>query len=133
MAFAGIAPHRDTLQKTMIRALILSIALLGAHPVFAVGFVTINDRDGFFKLVEGRQLTKFFVRISFDELGQVKGHAWGRPVMGYWRWEGQQLCKRIFYGTSDQGENCVEVRSDGQEVLFIPNKGEGKIEEYSLK
>lgn len=117
----------------MIRILILSIALLGAHPAFAAGFKTIKDRSSFFALVEGRELTKFLVWISFDKLGQVKGHAWGRPVMGYWRWEGRKLCKRVFYGTTDRGEGCVEVRSDGRKVVFIPEKGEGKIEEFGLK
>ena len=117
----------------MIRTLILLAALLSAQPAFAESFRRVTSVGGFFQLVEGRKLSKFLMSIRFDNLGQIKGWAWGRPVLGNWRWEGTKLCKRVYIGTSDQGESCVQVRSDGYTVLFIPNKGEGKIEEFRLK
>ena len=116
----------------MMRILILSL-LLSAQPAFAEGFRTVSSRDGFLRLVEGRKLKQFLISMRFDDLGQIKGWAWGRPVLGNWYWQDRRLCKRVFFGTTDKGEFCVQVRSDGHTVLFIPKKGEGKIEEFTLK
>lgn len=117
----------------MLRILILSIALLSVSPAFAAGFRTITDRDDFLKAVEGRQLKQFLVWLRFDDLGQVKGWALGRPVLGNWYWQGKELCKRVFYGTTDKGEFCVKVRFDGQTMIFIPDPRDGEIEEFRVK
>ncbi|MBR9650190.1 dihydrodipicolinate reductase [Thalassovita aquimarina] len=117
----------------MIRTLILSLALLSVAPAHAAGFRTITDRSSFLELIEGRKLTKFLYTMRFSELGQIKGWAWGRPILGNWYWQNRQLCKRVFIGTSDQGEFCVTVRFDGETMIFVPKPGDGEIEEFRVK
>ncbi|WP_323784000.1 hypothetical protein [Thalassovita sp.] len=116
----------------MIRTSALLVALLCTLPTFASGFSALNDRDSFLQMIEGRKLRQFLVWIRFDTLGQIKGRAWGRPVLGNWYWQDKKLCKRVFWGTTDKGETCVKVRIGADRVLFIPDKGEGQIEEYIL-
>ncbi|CUH63301.1 hypothetical protein TG4357_00590 [Thalassovita gelatinovora] len=116
----------------MIRTSVFIAAFLCTLPTFASGFSTLNTRDSFLQMVEGRKLRQFLVWIRFDDLGQIKGRAWGRPVLGNWYWQDEKLCQRMFWGTADKGKSCVKVRIGAERVLFIPDKGGGQIEEYIL-
>lgn len=92
----------------------------------------MKDRDDFLKQMQGKTISQFGRWMRFDDLGQVKGRVWGRPLMGNWDWRDGQLCKRVFHGTIDQGETCGLVRSSGATLLIIPDKGQGPQERYQI-
>ncbi|MCG7494913.1 hypothetical protein [Thalassobius sp. Cn5-15] len=98
----------------------------------AEGFFTMKDREDFLLQMSGKYISQTGLWMRFDDLGQVKGRVWGRPLLGNWEWRDGQLCKRVFYGTIDQGETCGIVRSSGATLYIVPDKGRGERERYSI-
>lgn len=113
--------------------LIALIAVPPLQPAQAEGFFTVKDRQDFLEQMDGKYIQQAGRWMRFDDLGQVKGRVWGRPLLGNWEWRDDQLCKRVFHGTIDQGESCGIVRSSGATLYIVPDKGMGPRERYSIQ
>ena len=114
-------------------SLIATLVMPPLPPAQAEGFFTVKDRQDFLEQMQGKYISQSGRWMRFDDLGQVKGRVWGRPLLGNWEWKDGQLCKRIFHGTMDQGESCGIVRSSGVTLYIVPDKGRGERERYSIK
>ncbi|WP_321830229.1 hypothetical protein [Thalassovita sp.] len=103
------------------------------QPAQAEGFFTMKDRSDFLQQMQGKYISQSGLWMRFDDLGQVKGRVWGRPLLGNWQWKDGQLCTRIFHGTIDQGDFCGVVRSSGATLYIVPDKGRGERQRYNIK
>lgn len=112
-------------------ALVLTLAL--SSPAFAEGFSQITERDRFVSLIEGRDLTRFGITLNVTPDGQIRGRAFGRPVTGAWRWNGDYFCRDLYWGTTDLGPNCQAVRVQGSTLRFISDQGAGQFADLHLR
>lgn len=115
----------------------LGIALalwVGAAPVaVAESFRTITDRNSFLSVVEGRDLTRLGIRLNVSPDGEIRGRAFGRDVTGAWRWDGGYFCRDLYYGETELGPNCQQVKINGDTVRFISDKGSGIYADLNLR
>jgi hypothetical protein len=88
-------------------------------------FQPVRDQSTFLEVVEGRDLTRFGIRVEVSPSGEIRGRAFGSPVTGAWRWQDGYFCRDLFWGDRDLGPNCQEVRVNGNRVRFISDRGEG--------
>ncbi len=88
-------------------------------------FQPVRDQSAFVKVVTGRALTRFGIRLEVTPTGEIRGNAFGRPVTGAWRWSDGYFCRDLAWGERDLGPNCQEVRVDGETVRFISDRGTG--------
>lgn len=121
----------------------MRIALLSAAVVLALAapvaaFDRITDADEFARLIEGRVLTRFGIRLQVSTLGQpeggqINGRGFGYPVTGAWRWEGGYFCRDLDWGGSDLGYNCQAVLRNGTVLRFVSDQGSGDHADFRLQ
>ena len=104
-----------------------------ASAASAEEFRTIADRSTFLSVVEGRDLTRLGIRLNVTPDGAIRGSAFGRNVSGAWRWDGGYFCRDLYYGETDLGPNCQQVKINGDTVRFISDKGSGIYADLSLR
>ena len=111
------------------------VCLLGslAVPSHAEGFAQITDRNAFVSLVEGRELTRFGIKLDVTSDGQIKGRAFGRDVTGAWQWRSEYFCRDLYWGTRDLGPNCQAVKVQGRTIRFISDRGAGEYADLVLR
>lgn len=119
-----------------MRAFILSVLIaFGATPVLA--FERISDAQEFTRLIEGRVLTRFGIRLEVlaedPASGQISGRGFGYPVTGAWRWDSGYFCRDLDWGGSDLGFNCQAVLRDGGTVRFVSDRGAGDFADFRLR
>ena len=73
-------------------------AILLSGQVVADGFRTISEKDTFLSLVEGRELSRFGIRLDVLDSGRIEGRAFGREVTGAWNWQQGYFCRDLSYG-----------------------------------
>jgi len=118
------------------QALVLALALaLPGTP--ALAFERITDAQAFARLIEGRTLTRFGIRLEVsargDASGQITGRGFGYPVTGAWQWESGFLCRDLDWGGSDLGFNCQAVLHDGGTLRFVSDQGQGDHADFRLR
>jgi hypothetical protein len=107
---------------------------VGLAPAAMAGeFRTITDRSTFLSVIEGRDLTRLGIRLNVTPEGQIRGRAFGRDVTGAWRWDGSYFCRDLYYGETDLGPNCQQVKINGSTVRFISDRGAGIYADLSLR
>lgn len=107
--------------------------LLLSETAAAEQFQPLRDQRAFVGLVEGRDLTRFGIRLEVTPEGEIKGAAFGRPVTGAWRWQEGYFCRDLYWGERDLGPNCQEVQVNGETLRFISDRGEGVYADLSLE
>nr|MCU0855632.1 dihydrodipicolinate reductase [Paracoccaceae bacterium] len=55
-------------------------SLLAVETAAAEQFQPLRDQGSFVGLVQGRDLTRFGIRLEVTPAGEIKGSAFGRPV-----------------------------------------------------
>lgn len=115
-----------------MRAMLLS-ALMMVAAVPASAFERVTDGQEFARLIEGRVLTRFGIRLQVSTGGQIAGRGFGYPVTGAWRWEGGFFCRDLDWGGSDLGFNCQAVLRDGATVRFVSDQGQGDHADFRLQ
>lgn len=107
-------------------ALISTLLLASASPVFAEGFERIEGREGFLSVLSGRDLTRLGIRVKVTESGEIVGRAFGRKVSGDWAWRNGYFCRDLYWGGSKLDlNNCQTVEKRGNTLRFTSNKGTG--------
>jgi len=119
-----------------MRALIFSF-LVALTPVPTQAFERITDVEEFSRLIEGRALTRFGIRLEVTAqsatAGQITGRGFGYPVTGAWRWDAGFFCRDLDWGGSDLGFNCQAVLRDGETVRFVSDQGSGDSADFRLR
>ncbi len=112
---------------------LLSVTLCLPLAVVADGFARVDQRDTFVSLIEGRDLTRFGIKLKVTTDGQIVGRAFGRSVTGAWRWQSGYFCRDLYWGKQDLGPNCQAVKVQGRTVRFISDQGTGQFADLVLK
>jgi hypothetical protein len=108
-------------------------SLIAAETAAAESFQPLRDQRAFVGLVQGRDLTRFGIRLEVTPAGEIKGSAFGTPVTGQWRWQDGYFCRDLYWGERDLGPNCQEVQVNGETLRFISDRGEGMFADLSLE
>ena len=116
-----------------MRFMLFIVSLLVAPLAAQADFAQLSERDRFVSLVEGRDLTRFGIRVEVTPDGQIKGRAFGRPVTGAWRWAEGYFCRDLYWGNMELGANCQAVRKNGNTVRFISDRGTGRHADLYLR
>jgi len=93
----------------------------------------VTDRSEFERLVVGRDLSIFGIKLTVTPEGQIAGRAYGRTVTGAWRWKDGYFCRDLFWGERDLGPNCQEVRVSGKTVRFTSDRGKGRFADLTMR
>lgn len=101
-------------------------------PAFAE-FAKINSRSDFVSAVNGKTLTRPFVKLRISPNGNISGKGAAWDVMGEWSWQGGFLCRSLFWGGDDMGYNCQEVKVDGAKMRITSDKGAGRSADFRLR
>ena len=117
----------------MKQILTLLAALAIVTPAAADGFDTIDERDMFVSIVDGRDLTRFGIRLNVTPDGRIVGRAFGRDVRGAWQWNSGYFCRSLYWGEKDLGPNCQAVRIDGRTMKFISDRGSGDFADFRIR
>lgn len=86
---------------------------------------TVVKRSQFEKLVVGKDLTAFFVRLNLTPDGAITGRAFGSDVSGSWTWRNGYFCRVMDVGSKTFPENCQTVTVGDGKVTFRADKGTG--------
>lgn len=116
-----------------MRYAIVLLVFLGMPVPALADFAAVTERDGFVSLVQGRDLTRFGIRLTVSPDGQIRGRAFGRDVTGAWRWNGDYFCRDLYWGDMDLGPNCQAVRLKGDTIRFISDQGTGQYADLYLR
>ncbi len=96
-------------------------------------FTRVEDRDAFVGLIEGKTLTRPFVRLQVSPQGDISGRGMRWDVDGDWTWQDGFFCRDLFWGGDDLGYNCQEVRANGQKIRFTSDRGSGDFADFRLR
>jgi hypothetical protein len=119
--------------KMSLFPLAVTAVLLLSEAAAADQFQPLRDQRSFVGLIQGRDLTRFGIRLEVTPEGQIKGDAFGRPVTGAWRWQDGFFCRDLYWGERDLGANCQEVQVSGETLRFISDRGDGMFADLSLE
>ncbi len=93
----------------------------------------IETRNEFVQAINGKHLTLFAIKLNVTPEGQIAGRAYGRDVTGKWQWQNGFFCRDLYWGQTDLGPNCQEVRVDGDTIRFTSDKGAGRYADLQLR
>lgn len=118
----------------MTRLIAASLAAMIATtlPAFA-DFQPVRDETTFRALVEGRELSRFGVRLEVLPEGRITGRGFGMRVGGEWEWRNGYFCRRLEFGSSGDPYNCQLVLRDGNTLRFISDQGSGDYADLRLR
>lgn len=115
----------------------LSMAVAGALaflPGMAFAELSkIETRQEFVDAIQGKHLTLFAIKLNVTPEGQIDGRAYGRDVSGQWQWQNGYFCRDLYWGQTDLGPNCQEVRVDGNTIRFTSDKGAGRYADLKMR
>lgn len=110
----------------------ISTALVIATPALAE-FQPVREEQNFRSLVEGRELTRFGIRLEVLPQGEIRGRGFGMDVGGEWEWRNGYFCRTLEFGGSGDGYNCQLVLRDGATLRFVSDQGEGDSADLRLR
>ena len=117
-------------------ALIATLAFIGMSlggSAIASDFAPVEREADFRGLVEGRDLTRFGIRLQVTPDGRITGRGFGMQVGGTWEWRGGYFCRTLEFGSSGEPLNCQRVLQRGDTLRFIADRGEGDTADFSLR
>lgn len=108
-------------------------AIMVASPAFAE-FKRVVERDSFVSLIEDRDLTRFGIRVSVTDAGQIRGRAFGMRVSGDWKWSSGYFCRDLYLnGEMLDPDNCQTVEVRGNTLRFTSDRGRGDFADLRLR
>lgn len=99
----------------------------------AADFRPVTDGQAFQELVDGKTLTRPFIKLVVSSSGQISGSGASRDVTGTWTWQNGYFCRDLFWGERELGYNCQAVAYNGSKIRFQSDKGAGDYADFSLK
>lgn len=110
-------------------AALIALLATGAQADFA----KVDDKSSFMQIVNGKTLTRPFVRLEVTEDGRIEGKGLSWDVTGQWSWQDGYFCRDLYWGGDPLGYNCQEVRANGNEVRFTSDQGSGQSADFGLR
>ena len=107
--------------------------LIVADAAAAEGFTPVTDRARFVSLIEGRELTRFGIRLTVEPDGDIAGRAFGRPVTGDWAWQNGYFCRNLSFGAEPLEYNCQLVEEREGTLRFTADEGAGIYADLTLR
>ena len=100
-------------------------AAMCAGPALAE-LVKVDNQSRFVQLVNGKTLTRPFVKLNVTPDGRIAGRGARWDVEGTWSWQDGYFCRDLFWGGDPLGYNCQEVQAtaDGR-IKFTSDRGAG--------
>ena len=105
--------------------------ILTAGAAFA-DFTKIDDAEIFRSVINGKTLSRPFVKLQVSPEGTISGKGLSWPVTGKWTWQDGYFCRDLAWGERDLGYNCQEVRLNGGKIRFRSDRGTGDFADFSL-
>ena len=99
-------------------ATLASVALMATALPALADFQPVRDESTFRTLVEGRDLTRFGVRLQVLPQGRISGRGFGRTLE---------------FGQSGDPYNCQLVLRNGDTLRFISDQGTGDFADLRLR
>lgn len=106
-------------------------AVLSAQPVSAE-FAKVESETQFKQLVSGKTLTRPLVKLEVSPEGSISGTGLTWDVTGNWSWRDGYFCRELFWGGSDLGYNCQEVKVRENRIRFTSDRGTGDYADFRL-
>ncbi|MDZ7710687.1 MAG: dihydrodipicolinate reductase [Roseovarius sp.] len=116
-----------------MRFVIVFLGLMAGPMAAQAEFAPVSERGRFVSLIEGKDLTRFGIRLEVTPDGRIRGRAFGRDVTGAWRWAGGYFCRDLYWGSMELGANCQAVRTRGDTLRFISDQGTGQYADLYLR
>jgi hypothetical protein len=113
--------------------LFVAALFLAVPPASGSDFEQVTDGDAFLRLVEGRGLVRFGIRLEVSPDGTIAGRAFGAVVRGDWQWQDGHSCRRLDFGATTLARNCQRVLVRGDTVRFIADEGLGDSADLTLR
>lgn len=115
----------------MMLAAALAVCLSG--PALA-DLVKVDDQTRFVQLVNGKTLTRPFVKLTVRPDGRIEGRGARWDVEGTWSWKDGYFCRDLFWGGDALGYNCQEVQAtDDGRIKFTSDRGAGDSAMFRLR
>lgn len=112
--------------------LITGLLMMAALPAQA-DYTRVQSEADFVKLVNGKTLTRPFVKLQVSPDGEITGNGATWPVNGEWKWQQGYFCRSLEWGGDDLGYNCQEVKASGSKIRFTSDQGAGDSADFSLR
>ena len=113
-----------------------SLALGCAAALFAgsasAELAMVSSQSDFVRLITGKTLSRPLIKIKVAEDGSISGKGARWAVTGDWMWRDGFFCRSLYWGGSELGYNCQEVRASEGRVRFTSDRGEGDSADFKL-
>ena len=103
------------------------------NPALAADFAPVQRETEFRELVDGRDLTRFGIRLQVLREGRITGRGFGVQVGGDWEWRNGYFCRTLEFGDSGDPLNCQLVLRNGNTLRFISDRGEGDFADFRVR
>lgn len=111
----------------------LTLAFFGlSTPAFAE-FAKVNSEEEFRQLVSGKALTRPLVKLEVSPEGQISGKGVTWDVTGTWNWRDGYFCRDLYWGGTELGYNCQEVRVKDGRIRFTSDRGAGDFADFKMR
>ncbi|MBN2759434.1 MAG: dihydrodipicolinate reductase [Rhodobacteraceae bacterium] len=117
----------------MSRFAFAAIALFATAAPALAEFQPVREERNFRALVEGRELTRFGVRLQVLPQGEIRGRGFGVQVGGRWEWRNGYFCRTLEFGSSGDPYNCQLVLRNGSTLRFVSDQGQGDSADLRLR
>ena len=92
----------------------------------------INSETDFVRLIVGKTLSRPLVKIEVSGDGNISGRGALWEVTGGWMWQDGFFCRSLYWGGSELGYNCQEVRANEGRARFTSDRGVGASADFKL-
>jgi hypothetical protein len=92
----------------------------------------VSSQSDFVRLIAGKTLSRPLIKIEVSEDGSISGKGARWAVTGDWMWRDGFFCRSLYWGGSELGYNCQEVRASEGRVRFTSDRGAGDSADFKL-
>ena len=93
----------------------------------------ITTSNEFIELVTDNKLTRPFITLKVSSNGEIHGKGAFSKITGAWLWEDGYFCRSLRWGRTDLDYNCQRVISDGNQLTFTSDRGQGDSASFTLR
>ncbi len=116
-----------------LRSLFASFLMISLASTAGAEFAKIDNKAAFTQVVSGKTLTRPLVKLQVSPQGAISGKGMRWDVTGQWTWQNGYFCRDLYWGGSDLGHNCQEVRINGDSIRFTSDRGRGQYADFRLR
>ena len=92
----------------------------------------VSSQSDFVRFIGGKILSRPLIKIGVSEDGSISGKGALWAVTGDWVWRDGFFCRSLYWGGSELGYNCQEVRASKGRIRFTSDRGAGDFADFKL-